>query len=292
MGPPLARELSGRQQRHEVPRPLGLLVTGEGELRTGNDAVEGIVVGRGDGVILVVVAAGTANGEAKGRLAERVDRVLMGQVHVIDRVEAEPSRDGEKAGRRDPFGEGFSVSGIGQQVAGKLFPQELVVRLVGIERSDHVIAVLPGLRRGVVARFASGVGVPHQIEPVPPPPLAIGRLSQQPIDHPGKRVGRGVRDERIEVGRLRRQTSQVIGNPPQKRRLAGWRNVIDARLGQPRADEGVDRMDRGRNRSADARYRRVHRHLIGPVLSLLCRRLATAGRPRPGADGGTGPDRS
>ena len=138
------------------------------------------------------MATGTAQREAEGRLAKRVDCVLVGQVHVVDRVKTKPPRDGEKAGGRDPLGKGLGTGWVGQQVACNLLPQKLVIGLVSIEGRDHIVAILPGQRGRIVTRFTGRVGVSHQIEPMPPPSLTIGRAGEQPIDHPGKGIRRGV----------------------------------------------------------------------------------------------------
>ena len=59
---------------------------------------------------------------------------------------------------------------VGQFVAGELFEQEAVVRLVGVERADDVVAVAPGVRpRQVLLALAFGVGVAGQVEPVAGP---------------------------------------------------------------------------------------------------------------------------
>ena len=107
-----------------------LLRAGEGIPRAVEDAIEGIVVARGDGVVLVVVATRAAEREAEDRLAERVDRVLDGEVVVILGVESEATRHGdEPGGRHEP---GVRRPGVfpGHDVAGHLLADELVVRHV------------------------------------------------------------------------------------------------------------------------------------------------------------------
>ena len=81
----------------------------------------------------------------------------------------------------------------GQQVAGDLLADELVVRLVGVERVDDVVAVPPGVRVGDVPRRAGRLGVAGDVEPVPAPALAERGRGQQPVDHLLERVGRRVR---------------------------------------------------------------------------------------------------
>ena len=62
-----------------------------------------------------------------------------------------------------------------QFVAGQLFLHEAIVRLVGVERRNHVIAIAPGLGPIIVDAVAVAVGVTHQIEPVPRPAFAVVR---------------------------------------------------------------------------------------------------------------------
>ena len=60
---------------------------------------------------------------------------------------------------------------IGQQVAGDLLDRELVERLVGVERADHVVAIGPDRPRHV-GHVAGRIGIAGQVEPHPRPVLA------------------------------------------------------------------------------------------------------------------------
>ena len=62
-----------------------------------------------------------------------------------------------------------------QFVAGELLPNEPVVRQVGVERADDVIAIFVGIRPVVVGLEAIGLGVPNEIEPVLRPAFAVTR---------------------------------------------------------------------------------------------------------------------
>ena len=68
-------------------------------------------------------------------------------------------------------------------VACDLFAQKFVVRLVAVERIDHIVAIPPGERAIFVALEAAAVSVSRQIEPVSSPPLAITGTCQQAINH-------------------------------------------------------------------------------------------------------------
>ena len=179
------RQLIRGHERHHVGGPLRLFVAWEGEVGALEDAIEGVVVGRGDRIVFVIVAAGAADREAHYRLAERVDRVdrvLEGEVHVIDRVETKPPGDRQVAGGSDAVGKGIGRRRRRQEIAGHLLADEDVVGLVVVERLDDVVAILPGKRCRIVARLAGRVGIADDIKPVPAPSLTVGGRCQQPFD--------------------------------------------------------------------------------------------------------------
>src|SRR4029079_15105390 len=88
-------DLRGRQQRDEALLPLAHLGTGEGVAGAGEDAVEGVVVARGERVELVVVAPRAGDGAAQHGTAQVVDRVLERQVVFARAIAAEAPRDGQ-----------------------------------------------------------------------------------------------------------------------------------------------------------------------------------------------------
>ena len=109
---------------------------------------------------------------------------------------------------------GFGATVIEQFIAGDLFGQESIVRLVLVERSDHVVAVAIGMGPDVVGRNgAFRIGVAHGVEPVASPAFAIVGRIQQAIDHPlvGVRPGVG----QISLGFLGRRgkSNQVYVGP-------------------------------------------------------------------------------
>jgi hypothetical protein len=146
--------------------------------------VQAVVVGGGDRVELVVVAAGTRDGERHRPLRHGVDP-------LVDRVVGvhEPLADGDEPERRQAR---RVVLHIGQKVRRDLLLEEQVVGLVGVERGDDVVAVGP--REGVVVLVlrllgAGRVGIARGVKPVPAPPLAVMRRCEETIDDLGERVG-------------------------------------------------------------------------------------------------------
>ena len=85
--------------------------------------------------------------------------------------------------------------------ARQLFEQEAIVRLVFIQAANDIIPVLPRVRLGPVALEAVGFGIANQIEPVAPPPLAVLRHFEQPVDQPPPGIGLRVVDKRLDLGR-------------------------------------------------------------------------------------------
>ena len=78
-----------------------------------------------------------------------------------------------------------------KHIARDLLAEKLVVRLVGIQRLDDVIAIAPGVRPQLVALKAVRVRVVRDVQPVPRPALAVMRratASHPPAFHrpPGR----------------------------------------------------------------------------------------------------------
>ncbi|MFM1944030.1 MAG: hypothetical protein RI897_3012 [Verrucomicrobiota bacterium] len=98
-------------------------------LDTGENRLESVVILLRDGIELVVVAAGAAEGEAKKGCARGVD-------HVIQLVLALREREVRVGTFDDVVGAGDEESGCGVDavgIAGELFTDELIVGLVVIE---------------------------------------------------------------------------------------------------------------------------------------------------------------
>ena len=159
------------------------------------------------------MAAGAAETQSQHGLAERVDRVLNGEMLVILRIEAEAARDGQEAGGRHQFGVLCGRRLSGQNVAGDLLAQELIVGLVAVEGVDDVIAIEIRFGHRIVGRLAGGVGVTDHVKPVPAPALTVMRRGQQPIHHLRKSIRRTVGQIGVDFLRLRRQADQVESGP-------------------------------------------------------------------------------
>ena len=143
------------------------------------ERLEPVIVLLQDRVELVVVAAGTADAQPEEDLARDVGDVIQdvgplpAHVALVVFVGAQP----EVAGRHSQLG----IVGI-ELVAGKLLGQEAVVGFVGVEGPDDIVAVTPGVGAERILPVAVRLGIAHEVEPVPPPALAVTRRGQQAVD--------------------------------------------------------------------------------------------------------------
>ena len=132
-----------------------------------------------DRVVFMVVAAGALHRQAHETVAGGhhavVDAVLAKLLgdraalegHAVDAVE----------GRRHALALGRAR----EEVAGELFGQELIVRLIVVESLQYPIAPRPSEHR-LISRVAPGVGVAGEIEPTDGEVLTKTRRGQQGID--------------------------------------------------------------------------------------------------------------
>ena len=121
-------------------------------------AVQGVVVGGGDGVELVVVAAGAGDRQAEERLAEDVDAVVdacrLGRWRTSTGEWTPSPRKQKPVPMTDSLVPSASRRGVVEQVAGDLLGDELVVGDVGVEGADDVVAVAAGVGDRVVELVA------------------------------------------------------------------------------------------------------------------------------------------
>ena len=99
-------------------------------------------------------------------------------------------------------------AGFGQQVAGQMLADQVVVGNVGIQRPDQVVAVAPRLGHIRVALAPVRFGVSHEIHPVTRPALAEMRRAKQTIDNVFHRPRRIIRYERLDLALRRGQSGQ------------------------------------------------------------------------------------
>ena len=147
-----------------------------------------IIIGGRDGIEFVIMASGARHCQSEHAPGDDVDAVIEPVVAVAktlsNRKESKP-------------GQGRIVFGKLQLVGGQLFMDKPVVRQVGIECPDHVVAVGVGKRKPLESDCAATtrVSVPGKIQPMASPPFPVGRRFKQPVDNLGEGIGTAVRDE-------------------------------------------------------------------------------------------------
>ena len=198
---------------------FGTVDRGKGHPRTLQKSAQGVIVAGRNGVELVVMAAGAPDGLGQERLGEDVDLVVE-PFRGIDpdvnrrmlRFPQEPESGGD--GRFEKV-LGRMPTGFGQQIAGDVLADELVIRNVGIQRPDHIVAVFVREGNFKIEFVSRGLGIPHQVEPVAGPAFAVALRGQQAVDHPFLGLRRGVFQERLDLGQRGGQTGEVEGDPSQ-----------------------------------------------------------------------------
>ena len=120
----------------------------------------------------MVVTASTTDGDAEEDLRRRANDVVQLVRTVLLKVRRliVPRTEPMKAGGDDRL-----QRGVRQFVTSKLLNEESVIRLVGVEGRDHIVAIPPNVRLCSVPFIAVRLRIPYQIQPVPRPTLAITR---------------------------------------------------------------------------------------------------------------------
>ena len=210
--------LVGLEQTHERRRDLAMEGKQAVLVLVAEHRGQGEEVALGDGVVLMIVAAGALDrqsheGVAGGHhavvdtvLAELLgDRTTL-ECHAVQTVE----------GRGDPL----VLGRVGQEIAGELFRQETVVGQVVVERAQDPVSPRPG-EHPLVARVAPGVGVAREVHPGHGQVFAVARGGQQRIDLLLESVRGLVGQEGVDLRGGRRQTGQHQGDAAQPRRAVG-----------------------------------------------------------------------
>ncbi len=113
---------------------------------------------------------------------------------------------------------------IHQLIACELFQQKTIVRLVGIQGANHVVAVTPGHGTDLIGRELSSfrIGIAGEVEPVAAPALTIAGRGEEAINHLVVGVGLRVGEEGLGLSGRRRQASQIKVSTTDQRELAGF----------------------------------------------------------------------
>ena len=170
-------------------RVLKLAVGAELRLAAQEDARQRIIVALRHRIEFVIMASRTSQRESEHRLRHRVD-LLIDEIHRKLPLVAliVPLRsDGQKAGGDDLLGL-ITLALKLHQITRDLLLEEEVIRLVLLERFDHIIAVTPRMRIEHVHFLAAALRVARHIQPVPRPALAVAFRIEIHVDHALHRV--------------------------------------------------------------------------------------------------------
>ena len=221
------------------------------------------------------MTARATDGETEQRERGRVRHVVQGiapALHLIGGIDHVGPEEVER--RRD-----LRVRIAGEKfIARQLFTDETVVGLVRVESPHHVVAVAPrvGPRRIVLEPVA--LRKARQIQPVPPPPLAVVRRGQQPVNERLIGTRRRVAHKRIDLCQRRRQPHEIEGHAADQHLTVSWhRRAASLRL-QTGQDKRIERRFRPRGLLHHGQLRSYHR-LKRPVCPIrLGERKGRSGR--------------
>ena len=197
------RQILRMRRRIGVDAEQGQLA---GRCGTGKDAMQAIIVPRGNRVVFVIVTASATNRQRHRAACDDIDPVVDRVVHVLEL----PAQGQEpKPGQRS-----FVPAKV-QLIRSHLLEQELIVGQVVVERADHVIPISEGI--GTV-----GAGIAGHIQPVTAPTFAIVLRVEQAIHDCCEGVRGLVRHEGGYFLRCRRQADQIISRPPDQGSFIRW----------------------------------------------------------------------
>ena len=195
------------------------LVTNQPEPAALEESRERVVVLLRNRVELVVVTPRTANRQCQEGLAEDIDHVVVSIGLIlshVDRRVAPVSHVPEPGPQHRLVGSRHRVtSRARQEIPCDVLDQEQVVGHIVIERSDHVVAVFPGVGCDVIGLVTARLGKSHQVQPVASPVFTKTSAGEKPINDPFVRLVGPVAEEGIHLGRRGWHATEIVGHPPQ-----------------------------------------------------------------------------
>ena len=205
---------------------------------------QGVIVLGGNGIELVVVAAGAGDRQAQNGPGQGVDLVIHGVIAVAQlaflssAIAFIDGTQGKETQRAPPF-----HTNAAHQVSGDLLHDEPVVAQVPIEGLHHPIPIPVGVGQGI-GRVVVGplfFRVAGHVQPIAGPALAVVGRGQQAVDHGFMGLGRGIPQEGLDLLGGRRQADQVKGDPAKPGAPVGRSHRFQSLLfqaGQHKAVEG------------------------------------------------------
>ena len=239
-------------------------------------AGEGVVVFVGNGVELVVVAAGTAHGQPEKRLAEGVDAVVHPVGLVLRNVDRPMHRLAQKPESRAD--DRLVRAGLRidpwpfDEIAGNLLADELVVGQVVVERLHDPVAILPGVGDPIIELVSPRLAIPRHVEPVPREPLAIVGRGEELVDVVVEGMRVGIRSHPCDVSGKSRKAGEDLGRSTHEHLTGGFCRRLEPSRLEPREHEAIDVAGAPGGVFDRRRWRDAGR-MPAPVLSLPLRNV-------------------
>ena len=217
------------------------------ELHRLEEGAHPVMVGVGERIVFVIVAAIARERHGEERARGRLGKVghqfgaaavllVEGPGGIVLRAEA------QVAGGDEGVLLGFILRRAFEQfVARELFANELVERLVRIERADDVVTKAPCLGPELIPVETVAVAVADHVQPEPGLMLAVARRGEELIHEAFVGVGTPVVQKRRQFFRRRRQAGEIKVEPTGERAPVGLGGGRDF----PLREFGVDELING-----------------------------------------------
>ena len=224
------------------------------------EGVKAVEVLLGDGIELVVVAAGAADSQSQphgGNRARAIHRALDA-IHlefespfaVVQGVAVKSSRDALVDGR------------AGEQVSGDLLHREAVEAQVAVERVGHPVPPSPRVRTDVVRLVAVAFSESRLVQPVHSLHFPVVRGGKQVLDH----AFVAVCSEATDCGGTGRKSRQIESQPSQENVRRGFGRGLEPLAFQAGGHERVDGIA-DPSPAVDVRHARSHGRDMRPMLA-------------------------
>ena len=163
-------------------------------------------------------------------------------------------------------------------VPSQLLAHKPVVRFVGVERVDDVVAIAPRFGPEMIRAVAVRVRIAHEIEPKGCLPFAVARAGQQAVDQFAVGIRRGIFQERLHLFLSGWQTGEIQRHAPDQRALGGRTGRGQFLLGEFARNEMIDLIRRPNG--AGFRHGRLAHGLVGPPSELVLSELRCGQRQK------------
>src|SRR5262249_41367408 len=128
---------------------------------------QGVVITGGNGVELVIMATGAGHSQAQERFGHDIEAVIEPGGLVLSRIDRRMDLFSQKPKSRaqDRFVKSLRrmKPGPRDQITSKVLGDELVIRNVGIQSANHVIAVMVSIGNWFIILVTAGLGIADQV---------------------------------------------------------------------------------------------------------------------------------